>query len=269
MLITDRFVFVHFPKTGGTFVNRMIKTLLSPSTISQRVHSARKRYGVSLPIYPYAWQEQKKHAFCKLIPPEHSNKPIAACMRNPLDLYVSQYKFGWWRDHAEVWFVDLAAAEDEFTLVQEMDFDQFVRATLLYGNWCANMRDGRESDETTGRFSAEWIHFFCREPQTIRDAAPDTSAMLARTETLEYPVHFLLMERLNEDLADFLVSVGHTETEVAFIRTHQRVYPGRQFRPGGDRHQSYYTAELEAEVRRREAFLFARFPEYSAEPVPV
>lgn len=52
MILTDRFVFMHIPKTGGTFVSRVLRELLTPHRWDWRMHAVGRRYGVYLPLYP-------------------------------------------------------------------------------------------------------------------------------------------------------------------------------------------------------------------------
>jgi hypothetical protein len=69
MLLTDQFVFVHMPHTGGTFVYDTIKTFF-PSA---------RELGYHLPR--------------SLLPGEYSSLPILGTVRNPWDFYVSWYHF--------------------------------------------------------------------------------------------------------------------------------------------------------------------------------
>ena len=114
MLITDQFVFLHMPKTGGTFVRHVLF----------RLHAARayplKRFlgqtGRRRKLTQYVWlcaavviaklrfrdkygrleYQRPKHGGWGKIPEPHRNKPVLATVRNPHDWYVSQYEFGWW-----------------------------------------------------------------------------------------------------------------------------------------------------------------------------
>lgn len=69
MLVTDKFVFVHMHKCGGTFINMFIKTFF-PSA---------KEIGYHYPI--------------GLLPPQYRHLPVLGTVRNPWEFYVSYYVF--------------------------------------------------------------------------------------------------------------------------------------------------------------------------------
>lgn len=68
MLITPHFVFVHLPKTGGTFIRKVIAEHLQVVA----------RFD--------------QHACASEIPPEYGGLPIFSVVRNPWDWYVSWYQ---------------------------------------------------------------------------------------------------------------------------------------------------------------------------------
>ncbi|MGB6012319.1 MAG: sulfotransferase family 2 domain-containing protein, partial [Desulfobacterales bacterium] len=91
-IITDDFVYIHYPKTGGTFVTHVLK----------RLYQYKKKYKLLTTFLPKRIQRRfhgfiqtdKKHGTCDEIPELHRNKPILATIRNPYDRYVSHYEFG-------------------------------------------------------------------------------------------------------------------------------------------------------------------------------
>lgn len=69
MLATDKFVFLHFPHAGGTFVYEIIKNFF-PTAVEIGYHLPRS-----------------------LMPKEYAHLPILGTVRNPWDFYVSWYHF--------------------------------------------------------------------------------------------------------------------------------------------------------------------------------
>src|SRR3989338_10831549 len=67
MIVTDKFVFVHLPRTGGTFVSEVIRK-----------------------FFPSA-QEIGYHLPRALLPREFSHLPVLGTVRNPWEFYVSWY----------------------------------------------------------------------------------------------------------------------------------------------------------------------------------
>jgi hypothetical protein len=74
MLVTDKFVFVHLPRSGGTFVSEVIRKFFSSA----------HEIGYHLPR--------------TLLPREHSHLPVLGAVRNPWEFYVSWYHHVWPRD---------------------------------------------------------------------------------------------------------------------------------------------------------------------------
>lgn len=68
MLITEHFVFVHIPKTGGSFVRELCRRHLSPI-------------------------REFNHRSYRKVPPEFATLPALTFVRNPWDWYVSWYHY--------------------------------------------------------------------------------------------------------------------------------------------------------------------------------
>lgn len=65
MIIDKNFVYLHIPKTGGTWMRQALRLL---------------------PTFEHEYQGHRVN-----VPPEHSHKPVFTLVRNPWDLYVSTY----------------------------------------------------------------------------------------------------------------------------------------------------------------------------------
>jgi hypothetical protein len=78
MIVTDKFVFVHLPRSGGTFVSEVIRKFF-PSA---------REIGYHLPR--------------TLLPREYSQLPVLGAVRNPWEFYVSWYHHVWPRDAASI-----------------------------------------------------------------------------------------------------------------------------------------------------------------------
>ena len=78
MIVTDKFVFVHLPRSGGTFVSGVIKK-----------------------FFPSA-HEIGHHMPRELLPREYSHLPVLGTVRNPWEFYVSLYHYVWRRDAASI-----------------------------------------------------------------------------------------------------------------------------------------------------------------------
>jgi len=76
MIVTDKFVFVHFPRTGGTFI----------TDVMMRFFPSAREIGYHLPR--------------SLLPYEYFHLPVLGAVRNPWEFYVSWYYHVWPRDAA-------------------------------------------------------------------------------------------------------------------------------------------------------------------------
>ncbi len=253
MIITPDFVYVHMPKTGGTFVTRVLDTLYADRKLPRPLHRLRKAAGRRIPgIPPYVppVRNVDKHGFGHQIPPEAAHLPILGCVRNPMDRYVSQYRFRWWR--ANPGFFPGLAEHPEFP---DLSFSSFVeladrRFTGMYN---------RRIAPHLGWHTVQFVNWYCRDPERlVRD--DDLDAEGIRADLL--PVTFLRTGELNRGLHDFLVEIGFPEDRVAFVLEWERILPEGGGRPRGDRWQRYYTPALERRVRERERLLFELFPSF-------
>jgi hypothetical protein len=93
MLVTDKFIFLHLPRAGGTFVYDVVKKFF-PSAREIGYHFPRE-----------------------LLPLEYSHLPILGIVRNPWEFYVSWYEhvrprnsssilFSWLSDHGKLGFIE-------------------------------------------------------------------------------------------------------------------------------------------------------------------
>lgn len=250
MLITPDFVFVHMPKTGGSFVARML----------------RMAYG------DRATEYGDKHATCEQIPASECDKPILSVVRSPWDRYVSQYHYGWWKTHPEA-YCDTAPILRDHPTYPQIDFDAFVRiANVHFLNTHRGVPTGfanarLPAAQAPGWHTEQFVRFFCRSPRDAFAAIGADELASGRLPDYEYPVRFLQTERLNRDLSqalgDCLGDGPQTQALRARIEEHAPVLPDEAYEQRQSRETiGYYDPALTDFVRRREAFLFARFPHY-------
>ena len=79
MIITPDFVYLHHPKTGGTFVTKML-------------YQMSRQY----PEFKVTEPPRLKHSGRSKIPQEYAHLPVVTNIRYLLDHYVSRYEFRWW-----------------------------------------------------------------------------------------------------------------------------------------------------------------------------
>ena len=251
MLLTDHFVFIHQPKTGGTFVTTMLRKLYEPRSVLARL-------GATLRYTPTMIDTQA-HETCSEIPASHRDKPIIATLRHPFDRYVSQFEFPWWRkNHGSV--QDVESLRARYPAFPDLDFAQFVE--------CADELLGRRQtfaafkSALVGFQTNQFLRFFFREPDRLLPNLTEDIIENGDYRDSMYPVTFLRTERLNEDLHAFLNCIESLPGDPTFILDAQKVYPPRSRRDASRHWHEYYDRTLYERLRHQERLLFDLFPEF-------
>lgn len=256
MIFTDRFVYVHEPKTGGSFVTeallrlyglRWSRRLRLEAMLRGQAARTHGRYG----RFVY---HNLKHGTYAQVPAPHRDKPVLATVRGPYEMYVSQYEFGWWRRREmRRHFAAVPGFARRFPRFPDLSFPDFVEL------WDAAMGDA--DPQGRGAWTRQFIRYYFRDPRRAL-ALPDAVLADAEARRAEMPrVHFVRTERLREGVQDFLLEQGYRPADVAFIRQMERVLPGRGRRED-QRWERYYTPELRDRVRRRERLLLRMVPDF-------
>lgn len=248
MIITPDFVFVHYPKTGGTFVTQMLSHL----------------YGDQL-------FNTHKHGTCSDIPEEHQGKPMLSTVRNPYDRYVSQYRFGWWKLYPEE-YCGADAMRDLYPHWPDISFQEFLNLANTrflnnhFGQPTGFVNDNFPEERRLGWHTENFVRFYCRNPRQVYGRLEDGAIERAEFVKDMFDIHFLRTAHLRQGLHDFLLALGkHRPEELAFILSADKVLPdGGGRRPEGDLWETYYTPELKRFVRTRERLIFRLFPEFEA-----
>jgi len=248
MILTDDFVYIHQPKTGGTFVTRVVERLYQDGRRGPLVNT-------------------HKHGSCSDIPPAWRSKPRITTIRNPYDRYVSQYRFAWWKRHPELYCGE-AAMRDMFPHYPELSFGEFLELANARFVGCHQGKDtgfhnaSFPEDRRLGWHTEQFVRFYCAEPREVFAALTEDGIAEGRCRRAMFEIRFLTAERLNVGLHAFLGELGHAPDAIAFVRGAERIYPDEGGRAAEDRWESYYTPELKRLVRTRERLLFQLFPEY-------
>jgi hypothetical protein len=264
MIITDKFIYVHQPKTGGSFV----------------VEALFELYGIEnlwldgLPeefIEPLVYETRQgkfslqgaKHSYCGDIPENElaKQKTILSNLRSPLDLYVSHYEFGWWkRDDYRPYFDVVIDFEKRFPTFPNITFEEFL--VLDYETHNVFFTDGFYGQEGYGMGTVRFVKHFARAQKQLLPKLAATNWRAYDLSADLYPIRFLRTNRLNHDLLDFLLEIGFTNEDVQFIRDKEKVLPLGKGRTKEQKWQKYYTPELLETVLRKDKLLFDLFPEF-------
>jgi hypothetical protein len=273
MIITDKLVFIHMPKTGGTFATSVLERLHQPvkrrflgRVFSKamralgRPRKPRLRYGALENLDP-------KHGTCHDIPAAHRDKPILSCMRGPHEWCVSQYEFAWWKQtqmydpngpptpagHAIEQVLPAFAAERPH--FPDISFSEFMdlceRASRVY-----------DPEGRCGLYTHGFSRYYFKNPHdALARFTPEYfSSGTAQQDMFE--ISFIHTEALNRELERFLRQQGYRDEDLQFIRDLEKILPEGRGRREDQHWQGYYTPALERYVREKDWALYELFPRY-------
>lgn len=249
MIITDRFVYIHQPKTGGTFVSSVFRRLYKVKDGT----AYESRYGM--------YGRRRKHWPCWRIPEAHRSKKVLAAFRNPYDLYVSLYEYGWWKkEEFRYEYESLPGFRQRFPDFPDISFSDYVELMNA-----ASLSAVQGSNGNMGFLTRKFVQFYFRDPASVLARSDEEYFSSDRYRSEMFDAHFMRTERLNQDLHQFLLDTGYPPDDIGFILELDRILPelpregkARAF----SRWQDYYTPPVKQLVRNQERHLFTLFPEF-------
>ena len=266
MIITDKFVLLNFPRTGSTFLRNAIGRLYGRSRspwgrLWGRLRSRRQAFReFELPIERTLSARRagrrSQHGSYSQIPPEDRNRTVVSAMRHPLDLVVSQYECGFWRQNPPG---DPEEVRARFPSFPDLSFGAYLDLQMQFGRRDV-LQDAR-LEACVGPLTLHFVRFYSVDPDaalaSLTNAGIDSGEFARGLPT----IRFLHTEHLREELRAFLLEIGFTLKETAFLcdMPPENQAVSRRERPWTD----YFSREQELEFRHRERLLFQCFPEYA------
>jgi hypothetical protein len=224
MIVTDRFVFLHLHKSGGTFVNECLLRFLPDA----------RQVGYHLPR--------------SMTPPEAVNLPVLGFVRNPWSYYVSWYSFQLERPNPNFLFRILS---DDGRL----EFEPTIRNMLNLG--AGSLRLDMAIRSLPQAYSNQGLNLpgFALEP--IRNTRLGFYTYLYRYLYTGpgKPVSVGRLEELRDDLLPMLESVGQPISEP------MRAYVAEESPSNTSTHTAYteyYSEGLRDLVAERDADVITR-----------
>ncbi|GJL81586.1 MAG: hypothetical protein DHS20C01_12200 [marine bacterium B5-7] len=217
MIITDKFVFVHVPKTAGTFVRNAITRLYDGHVIRGRLSEAEQ-------LAPstggkFCFESQVKHISRRRIPEFFNHLPIVGSFRNPFERYVSQFLFGTWQALPEQ-FPGL----ENCSGYPNVTFSDYV-LTANEKHWHIS-KDLIPLGKKLGWQTLGFLQAFGRHESLIDLLDFDFITVDKLNECIS-PITILQTNSINQDLFDALIKVGYPADEVRFILDLSRVVPDK------------------------------------------
>ena len=236
MIVTDNFVFVHLPRSGGTFVSEIIRK-----------------------FFPSA-REIGHHLPRELLPREYSHLPVLGAVRNPWEFYVSLYHYVWSR-YAASTLVSWMSENGKLGFIGSI-------RTLL------NLGVDDERLDVLIEMLPEHVDYGRRNiPSITKDAMRRVRGTGVGYYSFRFnhlfgnadDVFFCRLETLRRDLVAFFEGIGAASDEL-------RDYVLRLDKKNISEHlhySTYYTPELAELVLIRDRPLIERFGYVFEQPFPV
>ncbi len=226
MIATDKFIFVHLPRSGGTFVSEIIRKFF-PSAHDVGYHLPRS-----------------------LVPKEYSHLPVLGGVRNPWEFYASWYH----HQYADTKYSPLFCTLSEN---RRLDFVQTIRNALNLGMTDETLNVLIEALPEDFNFQKRHISNVTKAGmQAIRGTGLGLYAF--RFNQMFEPlddVFFYRVESLRSDLLTFFERIG-------VLSDNLHSYVNRLDKKNISEHlhySAYYTPDLAALVSTRDRPIIERF----------
>jgi len=264
MIITDRFVFLHVPKTGGTFVTSILEELHS-KTEDYHFDTAKEN-------------DSDKHSLLGAIPDKEINKPVLVCVRDPFDHLISMYEFKWWYEDKDGFFLHKKVKE-KFPSFPELSFEEFIYAIndwsiLNTAGWIEKNKNILIKNNI-GSLTMWYLPAIFYQPMNVvRNVKKFMFGNPYRNVSSN--IHIIHKENLNVGLHNFLSQMGYKSEDIEFIIGRDTIRPDSSERKNSEEFYNnhienkgflrdineYYSSELIDYVLRKERAIFKLFPQY-------
>jgi hypothetical protein len=195
--------------------------------------------------------ENSQHGDYRQIPEEHKHKKIVSIVRNPLQRYISEYLYGWWKKHPEGFRAEI---EEKFHNFPQLSFTEYYEMISLSTKAECGLDIGYE----TIRF----VKFFFKNPKQVLSELDDQYIESKKYREDMPDITFLHQENLNNELHDFLLNIGYLRSDIDFIRKANKINVTHR---EGDQLDlnNFFSPETKEDVLKKDRLLFALFPEYA------
>jgi hypothetical protein len=263
MILLKNFSFIHLPKSGGSFVEKILRRTFgrNPDAASSKRNRLARRlhqfvtgtkpwcyWSVAPQMFFFGYAELLKHGFADDLPPSRKKGLLLGVFRAPLDRYISQYEFRW-------------LARSGATHSRSMDIqkkhpgwpgkESFRENFEIRNEFFSIFQCHLPVSERVGIQTEEFVSFFCKNPAGLLSEGARGLTLEKVAENL-YDIHLLNMESLNSELALFLQAFGVSEQLLDIVRNHERVMPGSKGREVHGNLGDYYDAQLLEEAVAKE-----------------
>jgi hypothetical protein len=266
MIITKDFVFIHMPKTGGTFVHGIFKKIIADYKknfpIKWYWNRFSYKFNISTPIYQklnsvsyyeYPYLHVKgQHAGVSFISKKYQKLPVISVKRDPIKKVISTYYFRWWERFP---ILPLKEIKKIFPNYPNISIEEYFELTY---NQEMKHFFGNDYREDIGVLSWQFIRMYSTAPLFVYKN-------ITVSNYTEYIMKYFLdvvffeMDQLSSNFERFLKTTGFSEYS-NYFETKERIYP-----PGSTVKERFETPPklLSEKIKSKEWILYKFFPEYN------
>ncbi len=225
MIITKDFVILNLPKTGSTFVRKVVKEIFyrrNKNILTKALHKLKIRqvgYKELMTEHPMVPNHKDQHGCFDQIPKKHNHKPVMAAVRDPYLRIESSFRFRWWSKFP---FLEQEELDRLFPNFPDLSFEQFMQFYALESDQFKS-KYGIDTEMKIGKQSIQFVRLFFKNHRDVFSRLNKEYISSGAFKSDMCDVTFLRNENLNEELAAFLSKYGFSEKELEFIKDHKRV----------------------------------------------
>jgi hypothetical protein len=272
MLIASNLVYVHMPKTGGTYVTDVLSRIhqfMGGDIVRVRAHAytvthiARRLSGNRKDLLDLQHRRSNKqwdpHGTLAQRPVLARRIPVITTVRNPFDRYVSQYRYGWWKRLAPDFLSRWPHLKKQYPSFPEMEFEEFLR----FSNDCWRPKHiPIHATDGIGLQTVQFLYYYAPLLSFREINSGNASELALLTRQSLHRIRFIDTDVLSEELPRALYAAGYSAIVLDHIDFGTKVLPPGSSRQSEDKWRPYYTPATKSWVRERENFLFRLFPSW-------
>jgi hypothetical protein len=262
MLISKEFVFIHMPKTGGTFVHGVFKKIIKEYKRKHPLDWYFNRFLYRLKLVRPIYQKldnieyhdypnhlvRGQHAGVNYIPKQFKNLPVISVKRDPVEQFISNYYFRWWERIPYLNYKLLIKLFPSFPNLSNVEYFELAYVHEM------NFFFQKDYREDIGVLSWHFIRMYCKDPMFVyKNINADNFEKFKADYFVE--VKFFEMQDLNESIKKYIENTSFAEYAHHFVKS-DRIYP-----PGSkpELERQEITFELKKRIKEKEWLLYRYF----------
>lgn len=254
MIICKEFIVLNLPKTGSTFVRKVIKEIYDQRYSRQYLSKIGIKFKLInpplieliLPNFqspnPYQREIRSQHGSYCQIPKEFLNKKVVTVIRSPFERLLSGYEYKWWEKKPPI---ERKYIDEFFPSFPHLNLNEYISLKKL------SVEDNNPAD--LGTQSIQFIRMFFKNPEDVLTHI--TKDYIESEDAFKKDIGditFLRQENLNEELSTFLYQQGFSKKEAEFAKNYGKV---NVTKPTGTARKNLWTKEAVEYVTENERFL--------------